>query len=457
VVFTVIVPLYFALQFMPDRYSGIAPETLPPLIPQPPAFAILAFGLTVISAGFAVLIGSMIRQGRHWRRMHITADDWGIQWNLRRGPTISLAWHDVRSFFTISTVTSVIRSSNKLKSQVYVLDGSDTLLLWYAYPLQVGKASQVLPPAATRQREEIERFARLIITRTGKPLRDLSSYASELAIDSNVIAHAGMLPYAAEYQRLATPIAGLPVERRARTSRARGCALLALLLLPFVLVGGAFGAKAKLHDYQASYYASLPAKLHARQPLYFDALTAFDGDWYQSGPATAEGEYSYFFANGGYHLTAPKGQTAAALAVMPGTLSDVAVEMTVAQKVGMQYDGVGLVLRSDVKYSNMVVFFASPTDGSWAMDAYHFKHANPDDKLDVSYRRHVGRDTHRRPPAQPAAGHHARRACTCCTSTTRLLARTMTPLMRRHAVAMPASMSMTAPPRASSRTSRCIR
>src|SRR5579883_2842959 len=49
-----------------------------------------------------------------------------------------------------------------------------------------------------------------------------------------------------------------------------------LLVLVFALV---FVAQWPLQRYQTSYLAGLPARIHAEQPLYQDALTAPDGDW----------------------------------------------------------------------------------------------------------------------------------------------------------------------------------
>jgi hypothetical protein len=229
-----------------------------------------------------------------------------------------------------------------------------------------------------RQREEIERFARLIITRTGKPLRDLSGYASEFATDPGAIARAGILSHSMKYQQFAAPMAGIPTAKQPKRFSPRGCALvLLLLLLPFVLVGGVFGAKWKLHDYQASYYASLPAKLHAQRPLYFSDFSSSDGSWYERA-ATAENPFGYVFADDGYHLTGLQSKIIDSWSQFRFYF-DAAVEVTASQTAGTTYDGVGLVLHSDWYGNNMVVFFASPTDGSWSLLAYHFGHPNPDD------------------------------------------------------------------------------
>src|SRR5260370_8237358 len=43
-----------------------------------------------------------VRARKYRRGVPVTADEWGIQWHPRRHRTVSLAWHDVRSFFMFS-------------------------------------------------------------------------------------------------------------------------------------------------------------------------------------------------------------------------------------------------------------------------------------------------------------------------------------------------------------------
>lgn len=364
----VVVPILFLF----NLYTGISRESVLPFgtyLPDPKIVDISVTVLAVVVFGMAGLL--LIRARTYQRGVPVTADEWSIQWRPRRGRTISLAWHDVRSFFMISYGSAIGSGSAGLKTLVYVVDAGDALLVCQCYPA----LSDV--PAAVRQRTEVDRFVKLVFARTGKPLRDLSSYARRLAERPGASTHHGVVPRAAEYQRYATPISGKAAARQARAYVARGCAiLLALLLLPILLVGGAFAAKAQLHDYQASYYASLPAKLHAHEPLYFSDLTSADDHWFNQDP-TSENPFGYVFADDGYHLTGLKDFVSDSW--LHTTYVDSAVEVTASQTAGQTNDGVGLVLRSDIMNSNMVVFFASPTDGSWTLDAFHFGHANPDD------------------------------------------------------------------------------
>lgn len=367
-----ILPVIWPIALLFNLYNGIRRESVLPFgmyLPDPKLVDISAAALGVVVFGMAGLLLIRARTYRHG--VPVTADEWGIQWRPRRVRTISVAWHDVRSFFTFSYGSAIGSGSAGLKTLVYVVDAGDGLLVWQCYPA----LSNV--PAAVRQRTEVDRFVKLVFARTGKPLRDLSSYARQLAERPGAIIHHGMLPQAAEYQQYATPLSGKAAARQTRAYVARGCAiLLALLLLPILLVGGAFAAKAQLHDYQASYYASLPAKLHAHEPLYFSDLTSADDHWFNQDP-TSDNPFGYVFADDGYHLTGLKDFVSDSW--LHTTYVDSAVEVTASQTAGQTNDGVGLVLRSDIMNSNMVVFFASPTDGSWTLDAFHVGHANPDD------------------------------------------------------------------------------
>jgi hypothetical protein len=254
---------------------------------------------------------------------------------------------------------------------VYVLDAGDTLLVWQRYPA----LSNVW--AAVRQRKEVDRFVKLVIARTGKPLRDLSVLADELASAPTADLSGAPQQQGMDYGWVDSRVAGMQLPRRAKRRFGRKVALvLALLLLPVLLVGGAFGAKAQLHDYQASYYASLPAKLHAQRPLYFGDMRSPNEGWLVQSPLTND-PFGYSIEDDGYHVTGPKGDWVGAW--LRTTYVDSAVEVTASQTAGAQYDGVGLILRSDILNTHMVVFFASPTDGSWTFDAFHYDLSNPDD------------------------------------------------------------------------------
>lgn len=365
-------PVVMPVVFLFSLYNSISRESVLPLGTYLPDSKIVGISMAVLGVVVFGMAGLLFIRARTYRHgVPVTADEWGIQWRPRRGRTISLAWHDVRSFFTFSYGSAIGNRSAGLKTLIYVVDAGDALLVCQCYPA----LSNV--PAAVRQREEVDRFVKLVVARTGKPLRDLSSYARQLAERPGAITRHGMLPHTAEYQQYATPLSSKAAARQTRTYVARGCAIvLALLLLPILLVSGAFAAKAQLHDYQASYYASLPAKLHAHEPLSFSDFTSADDHWFIQDP-TSDNPFGYVFADDGYHLTGTQGYVSDSW--LHTTYVDSAVEVTASQTAGQTNDGVGLVLRSDIMNSNMVVFFASPTDGSWTLDAFHFGHANFND------------------------------------------------------------------------------
>jgi hypothetical protein len=365
-------PVILPILFLFNLYNGISRESVLPIGTYLPDPKMVDTGEIVLGAVVVGMAGLLLIRARVYRRgVPVTADAWGIQWHPRRHRTVSLAWHDVRSFFTFSYGSAIGSGSAGVKTLVYVVDAGDALLVCQCYPALSSVS------AAVRQRKEVDRFVKLVVARTGKPLRDLSSYTRRLAERPGAITHHGMLPQATEYQQYATPLSGKAAARQTRVYVARGCAIvLALLLLPILVVGGSFTAKAQLHDYQASYYASLPARLHGHEPLYFSDLTSADDHWFNQDP-TSDNPFGYVFADDGYHLTGMKNFVSDSW--LHTTYVDSAVEVTASQTAGQTNDGVGLILRSDIMNSNMVVFFASPTDGSWRLYAFHFGHANPDD------------------------------------------------------------------------------
>ncbi len=358
--------------FLFSLYNGISRESVLPLGTYLPDSKTVDTSMAVLGAVMLLLwIVLFVRARKYRRGVPVTADEWGIQWHPRRHRTVSLAWHDVRSFFMFSYGSTSGSRSAGLKTQVYVLDAGDTLLVWQRYPALSNVS------AAVRQRKEVDRFVKLVVARTGKPLRDLSVRADELASASTADPSGVPQQQGMDYGWVDSRVAGMQLPRRARRRFGRKVALvLALLLLPILLVGGAFAAKAQLHDHQTSYYASLPVRLHAQHPLNITDMRSAGEGWLQQSPLTND-PFGYSIEDDGYHVTGPKGDWVGAW--LRTTYVDSAVEVTASQTAGAQYDGVGLILRSDILNTHMVVFFASPTDGSWTLDAYHYDLSNPDD------------------------------------------------------------------------------
>ena len=161
--------------FLFNLYNGISRESVLPLgtyLPDPKMVDTGEIALGVVVAGMA---GLLLFRARTYRRgVPVTADAWGIQWRPRRGRTISLAWHDVRSFFTFSYGFAIGSGSAGQKTLVYAVDAGDALLVCQCYPA----LSDV--PAAVRQRTEVDRFVKLVIARTGKPLRNFPAMRAGL-------------------------------------------------------------------------------------------------------------------------------------------------------------------------------------------------------------------------------------------------------------------------------------
>ena len=116
-------------------YNGISRESVLPLGTYLPDSKTVDTSMAVLGAVMLLLwIVLFVRARKYRRGVPVTADEWNIQWHPRRHRTVSLAWHDVRSFFMFSYGSTSGSRSAGLKTQVYVLDAGDTLLVWQRYP-----------------------------------------------------------------------------------------------------------------------------------------------------------------------------------------------------------------------------------------------------------------------------------------------------------------------------------
>jgi hypothetical protein len=212
----------------------------------------IVLGATVLIMALFLFTGM-----RKYRRgVPITADEWGIQWYPRRNRTISLAWHDVCSFFMFSYGSISGNRFAGLKTQVYVLDGGDALLVWQRYPALSSVSG------AVNQRKEVDRFVKLVVARTHTTPRDLTDLAEELASDGapNPDVLAALRQRGTDYGQAAPLHSSIQAPERPRRGLGRRVVFgLVLALLPIVLIGGAFGAKAKLRDYRSSARRPLPS------------------------------------------------------------------------------------------------------------------------------------------------------------------------------------------------------
>ena len=277
------------------------------------------------------------------KKMAITAEEQGLRWKLRprwwpRRASF-LAWQDVRVFYTFDYERrSALFWSNW---RLYVLDSPEATLAW-----SVKLPPPFAPPTRSAEQTTHEYLARLIVTRTGLPLRTLAAAAKELAKDP-IVRRASQfgrqrLPAETELTTL-TILNERPAQPRSGRGRRWSLAappLALLVLLPLAAWG--------IQTYQSEQYASLLAQVHAHRPLYTAA--AFGSDSFQDVP-------------GPYELPASHNPLEA---TAPAVYGDAAVEVTVRLPHGERSADFGLILHTD-GIANAEVVFRLDLDGFWAL------------------------------------------------------------------------------------------
>lgn len=366
-----------------------APNNPPPWLDG--SMSVLAAVLLAIGVTWAV------RRVREWRPQPAILDDVGIRW-ARRTRQPHVRWGDARAFYTVSTLGGTGEMFGW--HIIYVLDSGEQVFSW-----------QRAGSRFDRTRAASDQLARLIVGRSGLPLRDLSlafkgateprppgtpetanatrtrmlarieAQARERQLDPRTEARltalvgrltppdtAGAESVSAAVRRALEGV-GLPAAPPKGTT-GRGCALLLASVVVFALLAGASWG---LQQAQGRYLACLPAQIHAEAPLYADSLAAPDGNWQVSG-ATANGAR---YQGHAYHLTGTAGNTVTAWT--PTSYGDVAVQVTARQLGSTPSDGIGLIVRADAAGDDYIAFVTSPTDGGWTLWQYHPVDANADD------------------------------------------------------------------------------
>jgi hypothetical protein len=307
----------------------------------------------VYVAGCSAVAILLLTKRRHLR---VTADDLRITW--RRGifhRARSAYWTAVRSFVRVTYAPS--RASANTYT-AYLLDTGDAVLAWME-----------TPGAGRDKLDQADALAGVIVSRAHLPLRDLTELVTALSdahSHPDSLDHFGLLPNVLEELRT--------LGHKSLLTRA---ALLSTILLVVLGIAIPLVGVQRLEDYQHSYFASLPQKLHAETPIFYDPLIAFDNQWSTQKPSKDNGNVSLSYRNGTYQMT---GQSGCYVYSYPApAYTDVAVEVTAVQ-VGTAadgYDGVGLMLRADTD-QDMIVFYVSPTNRSWSLAHRLYNPEHPD-------------------------------------------------------------------------------
>lgn len=310
------------------------------------------------------------------RGQRFVVDDWGIRHisGGRQRDNRSVAWYEARAFYRIEerpfadldaelmqrmgTYSPQLRDSLQKAAQAssttYFLDGGNGLVTW------------TLTRRAKREDiAEHGRLCRLITTRTGLPLRDLTDQAIAVS-KAAASAKKGTAPtpavVAAYLDGGGIPL--VPTSSR-RAPRLRKILTRGPILSILLIYGGGWG----LQHLQIWQYGNLVARIHAEKPLFYDPLTHDDGLW----PVleASNGDASYAYLHGGYWIADGWGE-----ANLVQTYGDVAVEATVRQypanyqteKMG-DLHGVGLTLRKTDNPFGIVTFTIDPL-GDWFLMRY---------------------------------------------------------------------------------------
>ncbi len=320
----------------------------------------------------AVVVGIVVRASSVWATMTVSADAEGVRWRARGfAGERRIAWRDVRSFSRITTTlpggTGVYAAMYAGLGVIYLLDGPDVSLLW-----------SLAPTANDRMYAASEQMCRLIVSRTGLPLRDLTSVANDLALTRGNVQRIMMMRSVTGSGATASPtlqlLALTPPARPARVGR-RVASILAVSLVPLLLSAAIFGYGGYVEHYQQGYFASLPQRLHAEMPIYTDAMNIPDSDWPVGAP-TKKAPQGERFTKSDYQLYGTPDPTEGnwVWTLGPGIVGDAAFEVTATERgpiTSGASDGIGLIFDIDQDGNNFNMFQVN-ADGSWVLFAYHY-------------------------------------------------------------------------------------
>jgi hypothetical protein len=304
------------------------------------------------------LVAMVILLQRKKGRLTIIADAAGLHWHrYPQEPFTVVPWDAVRSFFRVG------HQSRYNGTYVYFLvDAGEARLGW-----------QILTNSKDDEYAELEQLGRIIVARSGKPLRNPS--AAKGSTHQHRASWTGQ------------PLLSVPAETRRAFKAANRRAMrkswrwvVPMVLIYLLLAVSAFFLPQWVYDWQQSYFAGLAPQVVAAPLLYHNALTTPSADLPAIQP-TAQNQYVQAgFANGAYTMTAPKlspheAQNApdpiggnSLTALLPRPYGNVAVAVTVQSTPHESYMEAGLVLRANGP--NLLAFAIYPFTHQWSLYRY---------------------------------------------------------------------------------------
>jgi hypothetical protein len=322
-----------------------------------------------LPVGFAIVYGlsalSTLSRLGVWRRMYATVDERGIEWQVgkrrrRAHPPQRIEWDQVRSLACVGTVS--YSASSTVTSTAYLLATADSQIVWTSGSLRTRRQKA---SAAS------DLLLRVAVSRTGKPLRDISTIASDLARQDGIAIRLldSLRPSEAPSPALVQGPTAYAPPRRTRPAPI-GVAM--SLLVALLLIGGLAGAGNWLQSYEPQYYASLQARIVSSTSFFHDDLATPDTDWDVQAP-TKDGNGGAAYVGDTYQLSGLlPGYTT--WETEPYFFGDGAFAVTASER-GTQpagyTDGVGIALHASSDGLNALMFYVD-RGGDWSFWKFHF-------------------------------------------------------------------------------------
>lgn len=346
-----------------------------PTPPLPIIGGLAQFGITSFlgSCGvFAVIVifglGAAIQTSlrRMYKGVPVQVSDEGLRWSDRRTHRRELLrWSEIGAIGRSAMQGPAVSNSTTTATVTqYMLAGTDQALVW-----------NVAPYTRPHLFQASETLLRLVVTRTGQPLRDASKLAAEVTLagaNARFLLESRLAGSSASMSTLsATP------RTKAGGPARWGCLGVALLLAVLLLIQAGVGGVGFYYQQQHSaYVANLPGLIHQTQPLFADSLMASDGLWYEQKPSEDDLAGMAYTPNG-YQLSGNKPGNFVLSTGSQHFGDNMAYEVIATQRGALPQDGgdgVGIAFNADDigDQADSFIEFSVGYDGGWYLMSYKY-------------------------------------------------------------------------------------